>query len=157
MKPDAKKYIIIIAISAVIFIASAVVFGLTTAKVIDTANNNLYLNLAKWGIFIGLVPLLFASIYYYLRNKVFKRRCAVLQRYKNMGNGVYVQGYYGNKKADKDDRVHNTISTLGALSFAAAFGAGAYTIRNSRIKAEFLIINGEMYVNGIRNGSFGDD
>ena len=156
MKPNYKLYIVIIIISSLVFAAFAVFFALIAANIIETANNDFYEDLSSWGIFIGLIPLLFASIFLHLKRKVYKRACAVLQRYKNMGEGVYVQGYYGNKKADKNDRMHNTVSTLGALSFAAAFGVGAYTIKNSRIKSEFFIVNGEMYVNGIADDGFGD-
>jgi len=156
MKPNTKKYVIIIAISAVVVVACTILFVLTSAKIIKTPDNELYNTLASWGIFIGLTPLIFASIYLHLGRKVYKRRCAVVQRYKNMGNGVYVQGYYGNKAADKADRIHNNVSVLGAMTFAAIFGVGAYTVKNSRIKAEFFMVNGEMYVNGINNGNWGD-
>ncbi|MDE6666767.1 MAG: hypothetical protein K2K38_00295 [Clostridia bacterium] len=157
MKPNTKKYIIIIVISAVVVLASAAVLALTTAKVINSPNSKLYGDLASWGILIGLTPLIFASIYLHLGRKVYKRSCAVLQRYKNMGDGVYVQGYYGNRAADKANGMHNTVSVLGAMTFAAVFGVGAYTVRNSRIKAEFFMVNGEMYVNGISNGYWGDE
>ena len=157
MKPNTKKYIIIIAISAVVVAAFATVFALTAAKVINTPDNKLYQDLASWGILGGLTALIFASIYLHLGRKVYKRSCAVLQRYKNMGNGVYVQGYYGNKAAVRADGMHNTIAVLGAMSFAAVFGTGAYTVKNSRIKAEFFMVNGEMYVNGISNGYWGDE
>ena len=131
-------------------------FVLLTMNVIRTPKNAFYEDVASWGIFIGLVPLLFASIFFHLRKKVYKRSCAVIQRYKNMGDGVYVQGYYGNKAADKSNGMHNSVSFLGAMAFCAAFGAGAYTIKNSRIKAEFFMVNGEMYVNGIVDGNWGD-
>ena len=104
MKPKTTKYIIIIAVSAAVVAAAAIVFALTSAKIINTANNKLYEDLASWGIFIGLVPLIFASIYLHLGRKVYKRSSSVIQRYKNMGNGVYVQGYYGNKAADKFEK-----------------------------------------------------
>lgn len=156
MKPKTTKYIIIIAVSAAVVAAAAIVFALTSAKIINTANNKLYEDLASWGIFIGLVPLIFASIYLHLGRKVYKRSSSVIQRYKNMGNGVYVQGYYGNKAADKAEGVHNAVGYLGATAFAAVFGMGVYTIKNSRIRAEFFMINGDIYVNGIVNGAWGD-
>lgn len=157
MKPNTKKYIILIAISGVIFAVFAIVFALIAAEVISTANDKLYMDLTSWGMLGGLTALIFASIYFHLGNKVYKRSCAVLQRYKNMGNGVYVQGYYGNKAVDKAERINNTVSVLGAMSFAAVFGVGAYTVKNSRIKAEFFMVNGDMYVNGISNGYWGDE
>lgn len=156
MKPNTKKYIIVIAISAVIVATFASVFALTATKVIDTPNNKLYEDLASWGMLGGLTALIFASIYLHLGKKVYKRSCAVIQRYKNMGDGVYVQGYYGSKAADNANGIHNSVSFLGAMAFCAAFGVGAYTVKNSRIKAEFFMVNGEMYVNGIVDGHWGD-
>ena len=152
MKSYKTKYIILICISIAVTLASlaALLILLLAVK----GNNGIANGILLIMIIIGLTMLLSSSILFVTKNQFVKRSNLVLERYKNLGNIIYVQGVCGNTAQDKKDGANNAASFAGMLAFAALFGVGVGRASSSRKKTEFFISESDIYENEMYQSAF---
>ncbi len=91
---------------------------------------------------------------YMIKNQQNKRGGEVIAAFKNLGNGIYVQGICGSKKRDNADAAKNATSFACALFSVAAAGAGVAVLTDARTQMEFVIVGDEMYGSEIRQSAF---
>lgn len=146
MKANKNVFIILLCISVVVIAAGAVIAFLTEQPVSD---------IGAWVILVGVTLLLFAIISFTLKTRLVKRYNVVKNSFANLGEGIYVQGTCGSKAQDRADGAKNAAGFGGALLFASLFGAGVWTVHNSRKRLEFYIAGNEMYAGIFTLGAWG--
>lgn len=136
MKASKIAFIIFLIISVVlIFVGAYLAF----------AYEELVSNIGAFVMFGGFVLPLFAIINFALKARLIKRYNAVKAYFANLGEGVYVQGACGSKRQDRADGAKNSAGFGGALLFASLFGAGVWTVHDSRKRLEFYFTGNRAY------------
>lgn len=152
MKSYRTKYIIIICISlavTVISLTALLLLLLAFKAKSDVASVILFLLTIT-----GVTVLLCTWLLYVVKKQQVKRSELVLERYKNLGNVIYVQGICGNKSQDKKDGAKNAAAVAGMVAFATLFGVGVSRTASSRKRTEFFISESDIYESEITQSAF---
>lgn len=146
MSSRKKIFIILLGASLVITAAPLIVLFVVNPK-------GAIADLCSVVILAGLCLLIGDCVTYALKNQQNKRSGEVLASFKNLGDGIYVQGICGSKKRDNADAAKNATSFACALFFVATAGVGVCALTDARTQMEFAIVGDEMYGSEIRQSA----
>lgn len=143
MNTRKKIFIILLCVSIVVFVVPFTILIVLNPKgaVKDLLS---VIALAGFSLLIG------NCITYIIKNQQTKRGNEVIAAFKNIGDGIYVQGICGSKKRDRADAAENATSFACALFSVAAAGAGVAVLTDARTQMEFVIVGDEMYGSEIK-------
>ena len=111
-------------------------------------------NFAIYALFTGIAGaglLLIAVVSFVTELKNTKRANNIIsQMSQTFENGVYVEGYYGNKAQNRTAAAKTTASVFGAIISMLFIGFGRYRIYSNSSKSEYIITDTSiyMYING---------